>query len=129
MGKMSGLIAAALLLSTTGCVEAMNSGYPATSYGYGAPAYYGNTYSNRSYYSNGYYSQPSSYYRPYPVTNNYYTTYTPAPRPTVVTQTRYVPVPVSTPPRPVHDRDHDGGSRHRGQDKNGDGVPDRWQRH
>lgn len=123
MGKISGLIAAALLLSTTGCVEAMNSGYPTTSYGYGygAPAYYNNSSYNGSYYSNGYYSQPSSYYRPYPVTNNYYTTYRPAPRPTVVTQTRYVPVPVPAAPPPRH--------HHHNRDKNGDGVPDRWQRH
>ncbi|MBS0221146.1 MAG: hypothetical protein JSR91_10425 [Proteobacteria bacterium] len=120
MGKMSGLIAVAFLLSTTGCVEAMNSGYPATSYGYGygAPAYYGNTYS-RSYSSNGYYSQPSSYYRPYPVTNNYYTVYRPAP-PAVVTRTRYVPVPVPAAAPPRH--------HHHNRDWNGDGIPDRWQR-
>ena len=107
MGKKSGLIAVGLvLLATTGCVEAMNSGYPTTSYGYGyAPAYYNNGYYNNGYYnrgySNSYYSQPG-YYRP---------------APTVITQTRYVPVAV---PAPRH--------HHHGWDKNGDGVPDRWQR-
>ena len=102
MGKKSGLIAVGLvLLATTGCVEA---GYPAPSSGYGyAPAYYNNGYYNNGYYnrsySNSYYSQPG-YYRP---------------APTVITQTRYVPVPA-----PRHHR--------HGWDKNGDGVPDRWQR-
>ena len=77
MRKMTWLIAAALMASTAGCVES----YDQSGYGSG----YGNGYSSGYYpssgYSSGYYSQPS--------VNNYY--YNPSP--TVVTQTRYVPVP------------------------------------
>lgn len=118
MRKAGMLVAAGVLLSTAGCVEAMNSGYPATSYGYGyGPTYY-------SGYPNSYYYGQPRYYRPAPVNNYYYTTYTPPP--TVVTQTRYVAVP--TPPhRRLHDRDHDGIPDRYDRDKNGDGVPDRWQ--
>ena len=64
--------------------------YPTTSYG-GYPGGYG--------YSNGYYAQPT-YYQHRPTTS-----------PQVVTQTRYVPVPVAQPAPPPHrmrDRDHDG---------------------
>ncbi|SRR5260221_6002236 len=86
-------VAAALVVSTAGCVETMDSGYAAPSYGYG----YGNGYDSNGY-SSGYYAQPaysSGYYAQpgysRPVVNNYYTTYTPPPQ--VVTQTRYVPAP------------------------------------
>jgi hypothetical protein len=124
MGKVGGLVAAGLLLSTAGCVEAMNSGYPTTyGYGYGNPGYY----NGGGYYSNSYYYNQPAYYRPAPV-NNYYTTYAPPPRPIVVTQTRYVPVPAPTPAHRMGDRDHDGIPDRYDRDKNGDGIPDRWQR-
>jgi len=89
-------MAAALVMSTAGCVESMDSSYAAPSYGYG----YDNGYSSGYYaQSNGYYAQPT-YYTP----------------PVVYSQTRYVPVPV-----PVHqadrndrrsDGDHRGDVRH-----------------
>ena len=70
-------VAAALVMSTAGCVESMDSSYAAPSYGYG----YDNGYSNGYYaQSNGYYAQPT-YYSP----------------PVVYSQTRYVPVPVPVP--------------------------------
>ena len=73
--KAEWLVAAALVLSATGCVETMDAGYAAPSYGYG----YGN-----GYYSGGYYAAPQAYYSP----------------PVVYSQsTRYVPVPT---PVPVH---------------------------
>ena len=89
MRKLSWLILTAAALATTGCVESMDSGYPTGSYGY-------DNYPNG--YSSGYYSassDPGNYYtRPTYVSNNTYV-YNPPPR--VVTQTRYVPVPVATP--------------------------------
>ena len=71
-------------------------------------------------YSNGYYAQPT-YYPQQP------TYYQPAP---VVTQTRYVPVPVAqpAPQRRLRDSDHDGIPDRYERDKNGDGIPDRYQR-
>ena len=78
-------VAAALVMSTAGCVESMDSSYAAPSYGSG--------YDN-GYYSNGYYAQSNGYYaQP--------TYYTP---PVVYSQTRYVPVPVPVPQhRPIVD--------------------------
>jgi hypothetical protein len=106
MRNIKWLVAAALAVSMTGCVE--TDGYPTTSYGGGYPSGYG--------YSNGY-AQPTYYQQP--------AYYQPAP---VVTQTRYVPVPVVQPtPRPYRHRDGDG-DRH-DWDKNGDGIPDRLQHH
>ena len=104
------LIAAGLAVALPGCIE--TNGYPTTSYGgYGGyPSGYG--------YNSGYYAQPAYYPQP-----TYYQT---AP---VVTQTRYVPVPVSNPPpRRLRDRDHDGIPDRYDSDKNGDGIPDRFQR-
>ena len=102
-------LVAALAVSATGCVE--TNGYPTTSYG-GYPSGYG--------YSNGYYAQPT-YYPQQPAY------YQPAP---VVTQTRYVPVPVAqpAPQRRLRDSDHDGIPDRYDRDKNGDGIPDRYQR-
>ena len=110
MRNVKWLVAAALAVSTTGCVE--TNGYPTTSYGGGYPSGYG--------YSNGYYAQPT-YYPQQP------TYYQPAP---VVTQTRYVPVPVAqpAPQRRLRDSDHDGIPDRYDRDKNGDGIPDRYQR-
>ena len=106
MRNIKWLVAAALAVSVTGCVE--TDGYPTTSYGGGYPSGYG--------YSNGY-AQPTYYQQP--------AYYQPAP---VVTQTRYVPVPVAqAAPRPYRHRDNDG-DRH-DWDKNGDGIPDRLQHH
>jgi hypothetical protein len=109
MRNVKWLVAAALAVSATGCVE--TNGYPTTSYG-GYPSGYG--------YSNGYYAQPT-YYPQQPAY------YQPAP---VVTQTRYVPVPVAqpAPQRRLRDSDHDGIPDRYDRDKNGDGIPDRYQR-
>lgn len=116
MRYVSWLAAASLVMVTAGCVE--QSGYP-TTYGY-SPGY-GSNYG----YSNNYVSQPS-YYRPAPT---YYAP--PPPRPQVITQTRYVPVPVA-PPRPTYhrarDSDRDGIPDRYDRDRNGDGVPDKYQR-
>ena len=49
MRNIKWLVAAALAVSVTGCVEM--DGYPTTSYGGGYPSGYG--------YSNGYYAQPT----------------------------------------------------------------------
>jgi hypothetical protein len=127
MRNVKWLIAAGLVVAATGCVE--TNGYPTTSYG-GYPSYGGGYPSG--YDSSGYgygYSQPS-YYQPAPV----------------VTQTRYVPVPVASPPRVVtrtqyvpvptpsgrgssrRDSDGDGIPDRYDRDKNGDGIPDRLQR-
>ena len=60
MRKPKWFVATALVMSTAGCVETMDSGYAAPSYGYG----YDNGYSNGYYaQSNGYYAQPT-YYSP-----------------------------------------------------------------
>ncbi len=92
MRNVKWLIAASLLASTAGCVETMDSGYAPASYGYDSPGYA----------DGGYYARPA-YYQPAPT---YY--YQPAPQ--VVTQTRYVavPVPVATPaPQRTADRSVD----------------------
>jgi hypothetical protein len=85
--KAKFFVAAALVMSTAGCVESMDTGYAAPSYGYG--------YGNGSY-SSGYYPS-QAYYAP----------------PVVYSQTRYVPVPT---PVTVHqvDRgnDHRPDGRH-----------------
>jgi hypothetical protein len=110
MRNLRVLVSLSTMAATAGCVETMGSGYPATSYG-------GSTYSQPSYYS-----QPTYYSRP-----SYYST----PQPVVVTQTRYVPVPVSQPRssyRGMRDSDGDGIPNRYDRDKNGDGIPDRYQR-
>ena len=94
MRNIKWLVAAALAVSMTGCVEM--DGYPTTSYGGGYPSGYGD--------SNGYYAQPTYYQQPaYYQQPTYYqrpTYYQPAP---VVTRTRYVAVPVAqAAPRPYH---------------------------
>ncbi len=78
------LVAAALVMGTTGCVESMDASYAAPSYGYG----YGD-----GYYSGGYYPS-QAYYAP----------------PVVYSQTRYVPVPTPV-PVPAHQADR--GTDHR----------------
>jgi hypothetical protein len=124
MRCVSWLAAAGLVMVTAGCVE--QSGYPTTS-GY-SPGYGSSNY-GYSGYSNNYASQPS-YYRPAP-SYSYYTP-PPPPRPQVVTQTRYVPVPVSPPQRSynrsMRDSDRDGVPDRYDRDRNGDGVPDKYQR-
>ena len=84
MRNVRWLVAATLVASTAGCVETMDSGYAPASYGYDSPGYA----------DSGYYARPA-YYRPAPT---YY--YQPAPQ--VVTQTRYVPVPVPVAPPTPH---------------------------
>jgi hypothetical protein len=100
----------ALLGSTAACVD--NGPYGGGSgYGYApTPSGYNQSVG---------YNQPTYYQRP-PV-NNYYV----APQPQVVTQTRYVPVPVpvATPPR-AQDRNHDGVPDWAERDRNHNGVPD-----
>ena len=83
MRNVKGLIAVAVAVTTAGCVESMDQGYGSSN------GYYSNGYYPSSSYANspGYYATPS--------VNNYY--YNPSP--TVVTQTRYVPVP--TPVRSI----------------------------
>ena len=120
------LAVAALAASTTACVETVDQGY-GYSDGYYAP-------------SQGYYSQPA-YYAP--------TYYAPA---QVVTQTRYVPVPVAvpqhtftpqanrgedhhdrpqahnTPPathQPPANNQHHGNGNNNGHDRDNDGRSDR----
>jgi len=76
------LAVAALAASTTACVETVDQGY-GYSDGYYAPS---QGYASQGYASQGYYSQRQpAYYAPAP------TYYAPT---QVVTQTRYVPVPV-----------------------------------
>jgi hypothetical protein len=82
MRNIKWLVIAALAIPAAGCVESADQAY-----GY-SDGYYSNGYGNSGYtpssgYSSGYVT---------PSVNNYY--YTPSP--TVVTQTRYVPVPVPT---------------------------------
>ena len=115
------LVAAGLLASATGCVE--TNGYPGTSYG-GYPSGYG------GYPSSGYYGQPaySSGSGLFGSLFNQQPTYY-QPPPQVVTQTRYVPVPVASNPRPSwssRDRNNNGVPDWKERDRNGDGVPD-WQ--
>src|SRR5881394_591198 len=101
MRKMKGLAAAAVAMATAGCVQSMDQGYGNSN------GYYGNGYdsgySASSYYpSSSYYSSPGYYATP--SVNNYY--YNPSP--TVVTQTRYVPVPTPVPaPTRQADRSND----------------------
>jgi hypothetical protein len=100
MRKVSLLVAAGAALVTTGCVETMDSGYPNTAYGY-------NEYSSGYYASNSY---PSGYYgRPSYTSNTY--VYNPPPK--VVTQTRYVPVPVATPALPARQQANHSNSDRR----------------
>jgi hypothetical protein len=82
--KAKFLVAAALVMTTAGCVESMDASYAAPSYGYG----YG-----EGTYSNGYYPS-QAYYAP----------------PVVYSQTRYVPVPTPV-AVPVHQADR--GNDHR----------------
>jgi hypothetical protein len=87
--KAEWLVASALVLTTTGCIESMDSGYAAPSYGYAD-----------GYYSSGYYAAPQAYYSP----------------PVVYSQTtRYVPVPTSV-PVPVHQADRSNDHRWDGHD-------------
>lgn len=133
MRNVKWLVAAGLVVSATGCVE--TNGYPTTSYGGYPSSYYGsNGYGYSNGYSNGYSPQPS-YYQPAPMVTQ--TRYVPVPvasPPQVVTRTRYVPVPTAQPSPPTqrswrrHDRDGDGKPDRRAWDKNGDGIPDRLQR-
>ncbi|MSP75565.1 MAG: hypothetical protein EXR12_05465 [Rhodospirillaceae bacterium] len=120
MRIVSWLAAAGLVMGTAGCVETTD--YP-TTYGYSPGGYNQGGY-NQGYryqgYSNNYYSQPSTY-RSQP---SYYA-------PQVVTQTRYVAVPVAQPrssSRGLRDNDGDGIPNRYDRDKNGDGVPDRYRR-
>ena len=100
MVKFTWVIAAGLMASATGCDETMDTSY---SPGYGDG--YNSGYSNSGY-NGGYYSQPA-YYRPAPVNNYYY-----SPAPTVVHDTRYVPVPVPAPAaRPAERNDRRDGNR------------------
>jgi hypothetical protein len=133
MRTVKWLVAAGLLVSATGCVETY--GYPGTSYG-GYPSGYG------GYPGSGYYGQPAyssgsglfgslfnqqpTYYQP-PTYYQQPTYYQPPPQ--IVTQTRYVPVPVATSTRPSwagRDRNHNGIPDWKERDRNGDGIPD-WQ--
>jgi hypothetical protein len=95
MRNVTWIIAAGLAASTTGCVD-LNSPYGGGSgYGY-APGGYSSGYSQgyAPAYSSGYgYNSAPTYYRSAPV-NNYYVQ--PPARPQVITNTRYVPVPVPT---------------------------------
>jgi len=86
MRNIRWIFAAALALSTTGCLETMDSGYGYPSYGYAGG------------YSSGYY-QPGYQQTVY--------------QPVYVPQTRYVPVPTPAPqhnfgrPPEHHDEHHD----------------------
>jgi len=111
------IAAAALIGSTTACVDnspyggGSGYGYAPTTVGYAQPTY-----------SNGY-VQPTYYQRP--AVNNYYV----APQPQVVTQTRYVPVPVPVASAPrSYDRNHDGVPDWAERDRNHNGVPDARER-
>ena len=134
MFKVKWLVAAGLMASATGCVDpngysttgyggypSYGSGYPSygsgyPSYGYGGyPSYgYGSypSYGSGYGYNSGYYSQPTTVYQPTRVVTQ--------------TQTRYVPVPVpSTQTSTTTEQHHH--NRHGDWDKNGDGIPDRYQ--
>lgn len=108
------IAAVTLIGSATACVESApyggSSGYGLNTVGYQQPAYYNQ--------QSTYYNQQPTYYARPPV-NNYYAT----PQPQVVTQTRYVPVPVAGPPR-VQDRNNDGVPDWQQRDRNRNGVPD-----
>jgi hypothetical protein len=139
MRTVTWLVAAGLLASATGCVE--TNGYPGTSYG-GYPSGYGG-YPSSGYYGQqaysptssllgslfnqqpAYYQQPTYYQQPaYYQQPTYY-----QPPPQVVTQPRYVPVPVASNPRSSwgsRDRNNNGVPDWKERDRNGDGVPD-WQ--
>jgi hypothetical protein len=110
------IAAAALIGSATACVD--NSPYGGGSgYGYAPTVAYA-----QPAYSDGYY-QPTYYQRP--AVNNYYV----APQPQVVTQTRYVPVPVPVGgPSRWHDRNRDGVPDWRQRDRNHNGIPDAVER-
>ena len=99
MRNMTWLVAAVLAIPAAGCVESADQSY-GYSDGYYSPGYSSGYYPSSGYYSPGYYATPS--------VNNYY--YTPSP--TVVTQTRYVPVPTPVPVRQA-DRDDHRWSGHR----------------
>src|SRR5437762_10400501 len=124
MRNVKWLVAAGLVVSLAGCVD--TNGYPTTSYA-GYPSGYGgypSGYNGLSGYGYGYnqptYNQPT-YYQPAPVVTQ--TRYVPVPvasPPQVVTRTQYVPVPTPTPRISSHHHDRDGD-----RDKNGDGIPDR----
>lgn len=108
MRNVKWLIAAALVIPATGCVQSMDQGY-----GY-SNGYYSNGYASSGYASSGYYGSPGYYATPR--VNNYY--YTPAPK--VVTQTRYVPVPTPVPVPTRHadrwnDRRWDDNNKHQPQ--------------
>jgi hypothetical protein len=96
MRNMKWLILAALAIPAAGCVESADQSY-GYSNGYYAPGYSGGYYPSSGY-SSGYYATPR--------VNNYYY----PPSPTVVTQTRYVPVPT---PVPVPVRQADRSNDHR----------------
>ena len=90
---------------------------------YGQPAYspgsslLGSLFNQQpTYQQPTYYQQPAYYQQP-----TYY-----QPPPQVVTQPRYVPVPVASNPRPPRDRNNNGVPDWKERDRNGDGVPD-WQ--
>jgi hypothetical protein len=106
-GKMSirfGLAGMTIMLLASGCIE--STGYPATSYAGGYSGYDG-----------GYYGQ-QAYYPAYRVYN---------PPPTVVTQTRYVPVPAA----PQHEvrRAEDRNRDTRKDDRRDDRHADRRDQH
>jgi hypothetical protein len=89
MRNITWIFAAALALSTTGCLQTMDSGYP--SYGYNGGGYNGGGYS-QGYYQPGYQQ--------------------PAYQPVYVPQTRYVAVPTPAPQHtfsrpPEHNERHD----------------------
>ncbi len=125
MRNLKWLLVASLAVATTGCVETVDANYPSGG-GYG--------YANSGY-SNGYYAP--TYYAPAYTASRGETYYAPQ----VVRETRVVPVPQARPthePQPQHQADRgpangDHGNHgpqqdhrdHNGQDRDGDGRPDR----